>query len=387
MRLLLILMLNIIFFDFSYSQTDFTPSTDGSVVIVADKLGDFQEGMCPVKKGEKWGFIDIGGKLVIDFTLDFNSFDFEYPFFSDGICMIPYSDNGHKAFKYIDKTGKTIFNVKNIVGATPFTGGFARIMVKGKKNRIYSIDKNGKEVKGTSIPFKAFAAQLKYFKYSDGMLKYLDPTANLYGYINNKGKILIKPEYEEAEAFSEGLAAVKAVLGTGERKWGYIDKNGKKVIDFIYTNKPGNFAEGKAQVTDKDDKTGFIDKNGDVVIETKYAWCSSFKNGMAYVEIPFKETLLIDTTGAQLQKFNIKGFHIRYDVGDSANYVYSTGGSYRWGLITYDGKITLPYQSFEYIGPFSDGLAQARAFVNKKRVHGFINKEGNFIIIKGENKF
>ncbi len=387
MRSFFVIVFGFLFIGFAFPQAEFTPSTEGATVIVADVLGDFQEGMCPVKKGEKWGFIDTTGKLVIDFTLDFNSFDFAYPFFSDGICMLPYSDNGHKAFKYIDKTGKTIFSIKNIPGATPFSGGYARIMEKGKKNRIYSVDKKGKEVKGSSISFKAFAPQLKYFLYSEGMVKYIDPASSLYGYLNDKGKITIKPEYEEVEDFSEGLAAVKSVLSTGERKWGYIDKSGKKVIDFIYSYKPGNFKEGKAQVTNKDDKTGFIDKNGDVIIETKYAWCSSFKNGFAFATIPFKETLMIDTAGTQIQKFDISGFQIRYEVGDDSQYVFSTGGGYRWGLITYDGKITIPYQSFEYIGRFCDGLAQARGFVNKKRVYGFINTEGNFVIIKGESQF
>ena len=38
-----------------------------------------------------------------------------------------------------------------------------------------------------------------------------------YGYIDNKGNEIVKPQYEEVSSFSEGLAAVKI-----NNKFGYI---------------------------------------------------------------------------------------------------------------------------------------------------------------------
>ena len=52
----------------------------------------------------------------------------------------------------------------------------------------------------------------------------------------------IKPQYEEALLFSEGLAAVKK-----NGKWGYIDETGKVVIPFQY-DQAYTFNEGKAVV-------------------------------------------------------------------------------------------------------------------------------------------
>ncbi|MEI6157440.1 MAG: WG repeat-containing protein [Atribacterota bacterium] len=40
-----------------------------------------------------------------------------------------------------------------------------------------------------------------------------------FGYVNNKGKEIIKPQYEKADFFSEGLAAVRV-----KGKYGYINK-------------------------------------------------------------------------------------------------------------------------------------------------------------------
>ena len=50
-----------------------------------------------------------------------------------------------------------------------------------------------------------------------------------YGYIDKTGKIVIEPQFDIVENFSEGLAAV--VIG-GKR--GYIDKTGVFIDGFLY---------------------------------------------------------------------------------------------------------------------------------------------------------
>ncbi|APA52029.1 hypothetical protein BLD35_02145 [Campylobacter coli] len=63
--------------------------------------------------------------------------------------------------------------------------------------------------------------------------------------------------------FSEGLAKVEL-----NRKYGFMDKNGKIVIEPKFDG-VGNFSEGLAAVG-LNGKWGFIDKNGEFAIKPKF---------------------------------------------------------------------------------------------------------------------
>ncbi|OJJ19509.1 hypothetical protein BKI52_22130 [marine bacterium AO1-C] len=76
-------------------------------------------------------------------------------------------------------------------------------------------------------------------KYPDG---YLVRKGKKWGYLDRKGRVLIRPQYDGAWPFHEGLAAVKR-----GGKWGYINRNNRLVIGYKYS-KPGNFSKGKASV-------------------------------------------------------------------------------------------------------------------------------------------
>ena len=55
-----------------------------------------------------------------------------------------------------------------------------------------------------------------------------------WGYINQAGRFVIKPQFREARSFSEGLARVQ--LGG---KWAYRTRTGKIVYRWGYINKEG----------------------------------------------------------------------------------------------------------------------------------------------------
>ena len=123
-----------------------------------------------------------------------------------------------------------------------------------------------------------------------------------YFYIDTRGRIAVKPvdNIYRAWDFSHGLARVNIGGGHGGSecdeifggKWGFIDKQGKMVIDPQF-DAVRPFANGLAVVRIGDDKTGkwgFIDPQGKFVINPQFDDAGSFSGGLAAVYTGDRET-------------------------------------------------------------------------------------------------
>ncbi|MDW7693269.1 WG repeat-containing protein [Flammeovirgaceae bacterium SG7u.111] len=99
-----------------------------------------------------------------------------------------------------------------------------------------------------------------------------------YGYVEEKGAVVIPLAFDDAQAFREGGGAVKK-----EGKWGFVDKNGELIIPHKF-DKATSFFEGKAAFR-KGAMWGYIDKEGNEVISPKYDFAFPYKNGKAKVQI------------------------------------------------------------------------------------------------------
>ena len=97
----------------------------------ADVCGDFVEGLAWWKIGNKYGFIDRSGKVVIE-----PKFDIAFRF-SEGLAAVRIGDNSG----YIDKTGKLIIELEGIARAEDFHHGLA--FVSTKDHRYGYIDRLG----------------------------------------------------------------------------------------------------------------------------------------------------------------------------------------------------------------------------------------------------
>jgi len=89
------------------------------------------------------------------------------------------------------------------------------------------------------------------------------PLGTAWGFIDNRGKIIIAPRFEAAQPYSEGLAAVKR-----EGRWGYIDRSGSEVIPIRYRTVQ-SFRNGVAIVDTglPDHPVGLIDTSGSWVTQ------------------------------------------------------------------------------------------------------------------------
>ncbi len=276
--------------------------TAGKIVLRPDFeiVRDFSEGFAAVNNGEKrnpivgiilepgrWGYIDKTGKLALPMRFT------HAEAFSEGLAAVELD----KHTGFIDRTGKMVLEVPLDV-TLDFSEGIVGVLRSG---RISYWDRTG-----TKLNTPPLDADSSYHSFSEGLATIA--TNGKSGYIDKTGKLVIPAEYEDAEDFSEGLAAAQV---TGEMRWcpqengsrygssksfGYIDKTGKMIIapKFDYASP---FREGLASVSICS-KRGFIDKTGKVVIALQFLEAFSFRGGLAQVRnSPRGPFTYIDKTG------------------------------------------------------------------------------------------
>jgi len=178
-----------------------------------------------------------------------------------------------------------------------------------------------------------------------------------YGFIDTKGNWAIDAAYDDAKSFSENKAAVKK----GEL-YGYIDNYGKEIITCQF-EQAGSFTEGRAAVQ-KNGWVGFIDTSGTMVIEPKFTCSVShpiFVNGMAPVFGADEMTGYINPDGSWKiePKFHSasrfvdgKAWAMIKKDDPSAPY----GFTIRGGYIDTTGKFIIQPQ-YDFGWDFSDGYA------------------------------
>lgn len=166
------------------------------------------------------------------------------------------------------------------------------------------------------------------------------PKQRKCGFIDYNGKIAIKPIFVDTHDFSEGLAAVKLKVATGE-KYGFIDTTGKVVIEPQF-DEVLPFSDGFARFQDGKNY-GFVDRNGKM-LPTRFRWAKSFSEGLAVIGSPVS----IDSGKAENRKS---------------------------GFINTKGDLVIDYR-FDSAEPFSEGLAVA--CIDRKC--GYINRAGAWAI-------
>ena len=213
------------------------------------------------------------------------------------------------------------------------------------------------------------------------------------GYIDVNGNVAIKPIFNGAGDFSEGLAAVRI-----NGKYGYIDTTGKFVIpqQFDYAMP---FHEGFAVVYN-DSNSGLIDKFGKIQFLSKYKAISSVKNGNSLVLTHSNNFGLIDVNGKLLTD---TVFVYTYDFNEGLAIVAKRNFKSLFdenlnviegeGVIDTLGNYIVPIGKYNSYSSFSNGFAcvslpgtaiRDNAYNN----FGFINRSGELkFVLKPEYRF
>ncbi len=244
-----------------------------------------------------------------------------------------------------------------------------------------------------------------------------------FGFKNIKGEVVIDPVYNLAMDFSEGYAAVNIGYETGydqyfysviilnDGKWGFINEKGEVVIPITFGSVT-SFSEGLAGVENR----LYIDKTGEVefTLEKYYDEIHPFAGGVAlvgrnkqygYIDHSGKEVVLsvhskkiiestpvdqlINETSHTLSPFESSGkwgyknsneeividaiYNVACTFSDDLALVERDG---HWFYIHQDGSQATPFLTYDHTENFVQGYARVRS----GKMWGYIDKTGKEVV-------
>jgi hypothetical protein len=199
---------------------------------------------------------------------------------------------------YIDEKGKKL--KPQFVGVSKAYAGY-RILVDTLE-KYYWASEDLSEIK--LLNYQIIDERNEYSRLSDGLIPFVasfDRYGRSYIYANKDLEIKLKlPDYRAITNFHQGMAAV--LKGT---KWGYINVNGEEVIPFDFDEAEGFTDDGITCVRIQNQR-GFIDKQGKVVIPFIFTLCNYYEKGV-YSVYRDNKRYFIDASGKPL--FQQKGIH------------------------------------------------------------------------------
>jgi hypothetical protein len=243
------------------------------------------EGFIFVKRDNKAGLLDQNGKVVISPFVGYDEIgifnqisESEYYsiFYLDGFCPVKKNNK----WGFVNLKGEEVLKCQ-------FES------VKPVKNGIFAFCENKKwgikDLKGKTIIDPLFDEVSDFDIYSDASWKgYFSsgfcPVAQLineelyWGYVNMKNQLVIPHKYQQVGRFNdEGLAVIHT-----QETCGCINIDGKviKTLEFDYAE--SDFHEGMAVVS-KNSKYGFINTMCNIAIPIEFDYAGGFVNGLSAV--------------------------------------------------------------------------------------------------------
>ena len=204
---------------------------------------------------------------------------------------------------------------------------------------------------------------------------------NKYGFINEDGFVVIKPQYDKVLPFQNGMAPVKIGESTYDEyveefedyveikiggKWGFINDRGKFVFepqfdnifikdDMIIFSKGGELEITNDTYKLKNSKWGMMNKNMQEIIPAKYDFLALLDNGLfaarKRVGADYKWALL-SNNGVEITPFKYSYIYNseedcliankggRYKADENECYDYYDG---EWGYLNMEGKEIEPF--------------------------------------------
>ncbi|MCS7076882.1 MAG: WG repeat-containing protein [Bacteroidia bacterium] len=329
-----------------------------------EEAGKVSEGLIPVKKGSKWGFVDTSDKIIIPFEYDFASS------FSEGFAVV--GKDGKSGV--IHKSGKTIIPLE-YQKVKPFSDGLAAVY-KNEEWAYYTQS-------GEKITLKIRYDEVYSFKGDKAFVR----IGNNLGMINRNGEQIIPCKWyrrdfdepcfsDEGEVICDLVESVAVIDFDAEGK---LKKNEKKIktsnVPINYIGFLENLKDSLVVYHYSDPAIDEIQKlygirnlyTGKEILPFEYEHISEWKNGVAVVK---KE----DKYGAvnEAGKLIIPLSFESIQMGDSVIWVRS---GEKYGIVDFKGKTITPCI---FYGPEEPKEGLIRVYKNNK--YGYVDMNGKEII-------
>lgn len=323
----------------------------GDLSLELERVLEFSEGLCAIKKDGKWGYMDKTGKIVIDCSFD------EAKSFSEGLAVVKKDGK----CGYINNKGEVVIDFK-YDSADSFSFGYGVGYIGRRENIV--IDKSGNEIikKSYSMIFGPISENLFIIAPSTGMYAVVDKDENI-----------LLDEIKQAGKKVDGYIPVQQ-WGNGD-KWGFIDEQGQLVIDYTY-DFAGPFVDGIAGIV-KDGKIGYINKDNEFVIEAKYPYKDTtvlrdYSCGLVKIADDDK-VIYFDKNGKEV--FTRERNTSRDFINDMA---IVENSNEEYGYMDTKGNVVIDYQYFSTSNFTDDGLA--KVYTDEFENFKFIDKNGKTIL-------
>ena len=224
----------------------FADAFNGKILtdFIFDSYYDYNEseGLICTRIDDKFGTINLKGEIVHQFKFS-DSLDFK-----DGLAWA-YDDADGKFI--VDSQGHSLFPASDF-DTVGWRGFFE---VANEDREVALVSKEGKLL----TPFQYVSIQ----DFSEGLAVALTKDYK-FVYLDESGRVALKLDdnIKDADNFKNGLAIVR----NQNKKYGFINKRGELVIDFLYDDAEIFDSNGYA-VIGENERYGLIDALGNIIIK------------------------------------------------------------------------------------------------------------------------
>jgi hypothetical protein len=220
--------------------------------------------------------------------------------------------------------------------------------------------------------------------FSQDLVSYKDENGK-YGYKDKEGDVVILAQYDDVDwAFDAEQKLARVQLN---EKYGFINHEGKRVIDIIYEYSALEPDEnGLIKVTNDIGKDALIDQTGKTVLDFKYDALYHVVDTLYKVELNGKEGIISlhgnEIVPIEYNHLGVYGDLHDYNGNKSETYLLVTKDYINWGVIDFKGRIVIPFEYDWFIEAFGCSghcITYHPVMLNRTKKWSYSDKHANFL--------